>query len=93
MPSKIHWTIQQFLDGYPDEGDDPSLSANLLFYSDRLRCQPDELKITEIHQQYLLIFRLPISNVDHYHLGGLDATERWRADTGSFSGCMFCLFS
>lgn len=54
MPSKVHWTIQQFLDGYPDQGDDTSLSINLLFYSDRLRCQPDNLKITEIHQQYLL---------------------------------------
>ncbi|KAF8229690.1 hypothetical protein L208DRAFT_1401682 [Tricholoma matsutake] len=52
MPSKVHWTIQQFLDGYPDQGDDTSLSINLLFYSDRLRCQPDNLKITEIHQQW-----------------------------------------
>jgi hypothetical protein len=75
MPSKVHWTVQQFLDGYPDEGDDTSLSANLLFYSDRLRCQPDDLKITEIHEEYFLFFRWSIPNTDPSFSGGLDDTE------------------
>jgi len=93
MPSRINWTIQQFLDGYPNEGDDSSLSDNLLFYSDHLRCQPDNLKITEIHQQYLLFFHWSTSNSDYNLVVGLDVIEHWRADTGSFSGCTLVLSS
>jgi hypothetical protein len=54
MPSGIHWSIQQFLDGYPNEGDDSRMSLNLQFYSNQICCQPDNLRITEIYQKYLL---------------------------------------
>ncbi|KIK57209.1 hypothetical protein GYMLUDRAFT_46454 [Collybiopsis luxurians FD-317 M1] len=45
--------IQEFLDRYPESRDDKSLSDNLEFYSNRLRCRPDNLRIEEIHDQWL----------------------------------------
>lgn len=46
--------IEAFLESYPwiqktDQGNYPS--ANCLFYLNRLRCQPDNLLIEEIHSQ------------------------------------------
>jgi len=45
--------IQQFLHQYPDVEDDTTLSANLDFYSNKRRCQPDNLLIDQIHQRYV----------------------------------------
>ncbi|KAF7365073.1 OGFr-N domain-containing protein [Mycena venus] len=44
--------VQEFLDGYPRGGNDPRQSANLGFYSNTLRCRPDELLVEEIHDQW-----------------------------------------
>ena len=44
--------IQEFLDNYPDVIDDPSYTANLEFYSNNLRCRPDNRTIEEIHDKY-----------------------------------------
>lgn len=41
--------VQEFLDGYPDLADAPSLTANLEFYSDKRRCRPDNVLIHDIH--------------------------------------------
>lgn len=43
--------VQEFLDGYPDLLDDRSLSDNLKFYSDELRCRPDRKLISEIYEE------------------------------------------
>ncbi|KAF8903124.1 opioid growth factor receptor conserved region-domain-containing protein [Gymnopilus junonius] len=43
--------IQEFLDDYPDVTDDPSCTANLKFYSNNLRCRPDNRTIEEIHEK------------------------------------------
>jgi hypothetical protein len=43
--------VQEFLDRYPRNGDDRRLSANLGFYSNYLRCRPDDLLVEEIHEQ------------------------------------------
>ncbi|EPQ54589.1 opioid growth factor receptor [Gloeophyllum trabeum ATCC 11539] len=45
--------IVEFLDSYPGEEDDISLNANLEFYSNRLRCRPDNLLIDELHERWL----------------------------------------
>ncbi|KAJ6559061.1 opioid growth factor receptor conserved region-domain-containing protein [Mycena vulgaris] len=44
--------VQEFLDAYPRNGDNRRLSANLGFYSNSLRCQPDDLLVEEIHKQW-----------------------------------------
>lgn len=43
--------VKEFLDGYPDNENDTSSSANLDFYSNNLRCKPDNRLIDEIHEQ------------------------------------------
>jgi hypothetical protein len=43
--------VKQFLDGYPDNEDDETQSANLEFYSNMRRCRPDNLLIEEIHEK------------------------------------------
>lgn len=51
MPAVIPRDVREFLDGYPDNTDDRSLSDNLLFYSNELRCRPDNLYIDDLHKQ------------------------------------------
>jgi hypothetical protein len=43
--------VQEFLDGYPNSGNILKLSENLEFYSNTLRCRPDDLLVEEIHKQ------------------------------------------
>ena len=47
--------IKDFLEGYPRLPDDPKLNANFEFYSNKLRCRPDNLLIDELHRQYACI--------------------------------------
>ncbi|KAG1820701.1 hypothetical protein EV424DRAFT_1402010 [Suillus variegatus] len=44
--------IRAFLSHYHGQTDDSQASDNLLFYQNRLRCQPDDLLISEIHQSW-----------------------------------------
>ncbi|KAG0701393.1 opioid growth factor receptor conserved region-domain-containing protein [Suillus ampliporus] len=44
--------IRAFLSHYHGQTDDPQASDNLLFYQNRLRCQPDDLLISEVHQSW-----------------------------------------
>ncbi|KAI0662203.1 opioid growth factor receptor conserved region-domain-containing protein [Cubamyces menziesii] len=44
--------IKDFLEGYPRLPDDPKLNANFEFYSNKLRCRPDNLLIDELHRQW-----------------------------------------
>ena len=46
--------IRSFLDGYPGDEDDPSRNANLEFYTNQRRCEPDHLFLKEIHQKQVL---------------------------------------
>jgi len=43
--------VKEFLDGYPGQKDDLALTANLEFYSNTRRCQPDNCTIEEIHRE------------------------------------------
>ena len=43
--------VKEFLDGYPNNHNDDTQSANLEFYSNRRRCRPDNLLIEEIHDK------------------------------------------
>ena len=43
--------VREFLDNYPSLPDDPSLNENLKFYSNQVRCRPDNLLIDELHEQ------------------------------------------
>lgn len=47
--------IREFIDGYPGIGDDPEAFMNLEFYSNTLRCRPDNLLIDEIHERYVRV--------------------------------------
>ncbi|KAF9454697.1 hypothetical protein P691DRAFT_804044 [Macrolepiota fuliginosa MF-IS2] len=49
--------VREFIDEYPDIGDDPEASENLDFYSNILRCRPDNRLIDEIHEQWFGDFR------------------------------------
>ncbi|KAJ6508610.1 opioid growth factor receptor conserved region-domain-containing protein [Mycena sanguinolenta] len=51
-PMPLPRDVQEFLDGYPHGGNDPRQSANLGFYSNTLRCQPDDHLVEEIHEQW-----------------------------------------
>ncbi|KAJ7069677.1 opioid growth factor receptor conserved region-domain-containing protein [Mycena amicta] len=53
MTSPIPSDVLEFLRGYPRAGDNPQLSANVEFYKNTHRCQPDSLFIEEIHEQWL----------------------------------------
>ncbi|OJA17192.1 hypothetical protein AZE42_00177 [Rhizopogon vesiculosus] len=44
--------IRAFLAHYPGQEDDPGASDNLLFYQNELFCQPDDLLISEILQNW-----------------------------------------
>ncbi|OBZ68903.1 Opioid growth factor receptor-like protein 1 [Grifola frondosa] len=52
MSLNIPIDVREFLDGYPDNQDEGSLSNNLRFYSNRLRCRPDNLLIDDLHRQW-----------------------------------------
>ena len=51
MPAAIPRDVREFLDDYPDNTDDRSRSDNLLFYSNKRRCRPDNLYIDDLHKQ------------------------------------------
>lgn len=51
--------IQEFLESYPNGSDDRSLSDNLQFYSNRLRCRPDNLLVEQIHERCVVVWRPP----------------------------------
>jgi len=43
--------VQEFIDNYPAIDEDTNASENLAFYSNTLRCRPDNHLIDEIHKQ------------------------------------------
>jgi hypothetical protein len=51
MSTAIPRDVQAFLDDYPGQRDDPSLRANLEFYTGTRRCEPDGLLIDDLHQR------------------------------------------
>ncbi|OSX59953.1 hypothetical protein POSPLADRAFT_1183676 [Postia placenta MAD-698-R-SB12] len=53
MSAAIPRDVREFLEDYQNSIDDePSLNSNLRFYSNELRCRPDNLLIDELHQQW-----------------------------------------
>jgi len=45
--------VKEFLDGYPGVHDDPSCRENFEFYSNDIRCIPDDRTIQEIHERWI----------------------------------------
>lgn len=43
--------VREFIDNYPGEDEDTDASENLAFYSNTLRCRPDNKLVDEIHEQ------------------------------------------
>jgi len=43
--------VQEFIDNYPGVDEDADASENLAFYSNTLRCRPDNKLVDEIHKQ------------------------------------------
>ncbi|KAH9936620.1 opioid growth factor receptor conserved region-domain-containing protein [Fomitopsis serialis] len=52
MSASIPRDVREFLEDYPDNSDNPSFSDNLRFYSNKLRCRPDNLYIDDLHKQW-----------------------------------------
>ncbi|KAG8934025.1 hypothetical protein FRC03_007006 [Tulasnella sp. 419] len=50
--SEVPEDVKKFLHDYPDNTDNPSLNANLKFYSNQIRCKPDDLYIDELHSKW-----------------------------------------
>ncbi|KZV82902.1 hypothetical protein EXIGLDRAFT_684399 [Exidia glandulosa HHB12029] len=44
--------VQRFLESYAGQHDDPQLNANLEFYTNKRRCQPNNLTIDELHSDW-----------------------------------------
>ncbi|KAI0755220.1 opioid growth factor receptor conserved region-domain-containing protein [Daedaleopsis nitida] len=44
--------VREFLEGYPRIDDEPDLNANLEFYKNTRRCQPDDLLIDQLHERW-----------------------------------------
>lgn len=85
----LPWDIQDFLVGYPDAPQDPSLNDNLNFYNGTLRCRPDNKLIGEIHTQYVCA-PLPrnwciLTCLDG--LGGLETMISSSTSMGISNGC------
>lgn len=54
--SSIPRDVLEFLEDYPHNGGgDPNCSANLMFYSNKLRCRPDGLFIDEMHNGNMIM--------------------------------------
>ena len=51
MPLDIPRDVQEFIQNYPQNDDDASLSSNLQFYKNKLPCQPDNLFIDALHDK------------------------------------------
>lgn len=51
LTMQIPRDVREFIDDYPGIGDDANASENLGFYSNTLRCRPDNQLIDEIHEQ------------------------------------------
>ncbi|GJE88832.1 opioid growth factor receptor conserved region-domain-containing protein [Phanerochaete sordida] len=62
MDSSIPRDVRLFLEGYPGLPDDPSLNANLKFYTLRQWCLPDKLNLNQIHTQWAGDYRTLESN-------------------------------
>lgn len=43
--------VREFIDAYPGIKDDLKATENLGFYSNTVRCRPDQKTIDEIHEQ------------------------------------------
>jgi hypothetical protein len=53
MSASIPRDVQEFLQDYPGQEDDPQQTDNLLFYRNELRCRPDNLLIEDLHRKYV----------------------------------------
>jgi len=69
--------VQEFLDEYPDVVDDPTSRANLEFYSNNLRCSPDNRKVKEIHERCLLAFCGGNVSIDLLLTSCIPPAPRW----------------
>ena len=49
--SSIPHDVRMFLNGYPGLEDNPRQNMNLQFYSNKRRCQPDNMLLSEIHEE------------------------------------------
>lgn len=91
MDRSIPRDVQEFLDNYPDVGDDPLANANLAFYSNKIRCEPDAVTIEQIHEEWVISDILGVKICPHkccpLFLGGFWTTEDWNISTATFNGC------
>src|ERR1700761_6545088 len=93
MTRSLPRDIQEFLAGYPELDDDNRLNANFAFYSNTLRCRPDDLLIDEIHD-WQVVASLPRSCICAYYnwnKAGKGTMVLWNINTVSSSG--FSLFA
>jgi hypothetical protein len=87
--TSIPHDVQDFLEDYPGQDDDPRQSDNLHFYQNTLRCRPDALVIDELHDK-LVQWIISLYDVEiQTRLGGLATTTPLNASMASFNGCTY----
>ena len=93
MTSTLPHDIREFLAGYPELDDDDKLNANFAFYSNTLRCRPDDLLIEEIHDRRVVasLRRSLFCTYCDWNKAGRGTTTPWNINTVSSSG--FSLFA
>lgn len=84
--------IRAFLAHYQGRDDDSGASNNLLFYQNQLRCQPDNLLISEILQKYAPPLFSPLwGEIMYRHLetptAGATIISSWSTIMDTFNGC------
>ena len=85
MPPEIPPDVRLFLDGYPRQDNDTNLDRNLRFYSNELRCKPDNLLIDGLHDEWVNLSLTPIHLI--YHADGKETMRHWSTTMALFSGC------
>jgi hypothetical protein len=83
--------VQEFLDGYPDVGDDPTCRANFEFYSNNARCIPDNRTIEYIHERLAVHIPRIMCSLIIFLIDGSVIMTDWNTNMDIYSGCKFTL--
>lgn len=79
--------VQEFLDGYPGVDDDPACQENFEFYSNDIRCIPDNRTIQEIHERLPVYIPRVMWSLIIFSVDGSVIMTDWSTNMDIFSGC------
>jgi hypothetical protein len=85
--------VQEFIDGYPGVDDDPTCRENFEFYSNDIRCIPDNRSIQEIHERLPVYIPRIMWSLNIFSVDGLVIMTNWNTNMDIYSGCRCTLFA